>query len=37
MHTNSVRQLIASKKYKESDGPDFEVMFDSFKADKMYA
>jgi len=35
--TNSLRQLSASKKYKEGDGTDFEVMSDSFKADKMYA
>jgi hypothetical protein len=37
MHTYSVRQLIAGKKYEEGDGVDFEVMSDSFKADKMYA
>jgi len=37
MHTNSERQLIASKKYEEGNGVDFEVMSDSFKADKMYA
>jgi len=35
--TNSVRQLSASKKYKEDDGADFEVKPDSFKADKVYA
>lgn len=36
-HTNSVRQLIASKKYKEGNGADFEVMSNSSKAYKMYA
>ena len=37
IHTNSVRLLIAGKKYEEGDGVDFEVISDSFKADKMYA
>ena len=32
---NSVRQLSASKKYKEGDGADFEFVSDSFKADKI--
>jgi len=36
IHTNSVRLLIAGKKYEEGD-VDFEVISDSFKADKMYA